>query len=88
MLLFLLVRVEHFISLLCSVHRRFICSVESLVSFSCVQSVTGQSKSTSPVAPGLLRLEDFYMTNTISRASPTMAKCIQAVSKQRESKYN
>jgi len=33
------------------------------------------------------QLEDFYMTNTISRASPTMAKCVKAVVKQRESKY-
>ena len=52
------------------------------------QSVTGQSKASSPVSPSLLRLEDFYMTNTISRASPTMAKCVQAVTKQRQSKYN
>ncbi|KAF0291301.1 NADH-ubiquinone oxidoreductase subunit, mitochondrial [Amphibalanus amphitrite] len=52
------------------------------------ESVSAQSKGTSPVAPSLVRLEDFYMTNTISRASPTMAKCIQAVAKQRESKYN
>lgn len=27
-------------------------------------------------------LEDFFMTDSISRASPTMAKCIQAVQKQ------
>ncbi|KAL0274810.1 UNVERIFIED_CONTAM: hypothetical protein PYX00_002845 [Menopon gallinae] len=32
-------------------------------------------------------LEDFYMTDPISRASPTMAKCIQAVQKQKKSKY-
>ncbi len=35
----------------------------------------------------LKQLEDYYMTDSISRASPTMAKCIQAVRKQRESKY-
>jgi len=35
----------------------------------------------------LKNLEDFYMTNSISRASPTMAKCILAVKKQRESTY-
>lgn len=35
----------------------------------------------------LKQLEDYYMTDPISRASPTMAKCIQAVRKQRESKY-
>uniref|UniRef100_A0A6M2DT30 NADH-ubiquinone oxidoreductase 75 kDa subunit, mitochondrial n=1 Tax=Xenopsylla cheopis TaxID=163159 RepID=A0A6M2DT30_XENCH len=32
-------------------------------------------------------LEDFYMTDVISRASPTMAKCIEAVQKQKQSKY-
>jgi len=32
-------------------------------------------------------LEDYYMTDVISRASSTMAKCIVAVKKQKESKY-
>jgi len=32
-------------------------------------------------------LEDFYQTDSISRASPTMAKCVTAVRQQRESKY-
>lgn len=32
-------------------------------------------------------LEDYYMTDPISRASATMAKCVQAVRKQKESKY-
>jgi len=32
-------------------------------------------------------LEDFYQTDSISRASPTMAKCVTAVKNQRESKY-
>ena len=32
-------------------------------------------------------LEDFYQTDSISRASPTMAKCVTAVKQQRESKY-
>lgn len=35
----------------------------------------------------LKQLEDFFMTDTISRASPTMAKCVQAVLKQKQSKY-
>lgn len=34
-----------------------------------------------------MHLEDFYMTDAISRASPTMAKCIAAVKKQKQSKY-
>ncbi|KAK9506229.1 hypothetical protein O3M35_008203 [Rhynocoris fuscipes] len=32
-------------------------------------------------------LEEYFMTDPISRASETMAKCIQAVKKQKESKY-
>ncbi|KAJ8715184.1 hypothetical protein PYW08_005165 [Mythimna loreyi] len=35
----------------------------------------------------LKSLEDFFMTDPISRASPTMAKCVQAVIKQKSSKY-
>ncbi|CAG9112175.1 unnamed protein product [Plutella xylostella] len=35
----------------------------------------------------LKKLEDFYMTDVISRASPTMAKCVQAVMKQKSSPY-
>ncbi|KAJ8712444.1 hypothetical protein PYW07_005286 [Mythimna separata] len=35
----------------------------------------------------LKKLEDFFMTDPISRASPTMAKCVQAVIKQKSSKY-
>ncbi|GLV43195.1 NADH dehydrogenase (ubiquinone) 75 kDa subunit [Carabus blaptoides fortunei] len=34
-----------------------------------------------------MNLEDFFMTDAISRASPTMAKCVAAVKKQRQSKY-
>jgi NADH dehydrogenase (ubiquinone) Fe-S protein 1 len=32
-------------------------------------------------------LEDFYQTDSISRASPTMAKCVTAVKAQRQSSY-
>jgi len=32
-------------------------------------------------------LEDFYQTDSISRASPTMAKCVTAVKAQRQSAY-
>lgn len=46
------------------------------------------SKSVStPLNVKQIALEDFYMTDLISRSSPTMAKCIQAVRKQKESKY-
>ena len=33
-------------------------------------------------------LEEFYQTDSISRASPTMAKCVTAVKQQRESVYS
>lgn len=49
---------------------------------------TLSSKSVStPLNVKQIALEDFYMTDSISRSSPTMAKCIQAVRKQKESKY-
>lgn len=35
----------------------------------------------------LKQLEDYFMTDSISRASPTMAKCVQAVLKQKQSPY-
>ena len=35
----------------------------------------------------LRQLEDYYMTDSISRASSTMAKCVQAAKKHRQSKY-
>ncbi|XP_075209806.1 NADH dehydrogenase (ubiquinone) 75 kDa subunit [Lycorma delicatula] len=41
----------------------------------------------SPLNVKQKALEDFYMTDPISRASTTMAKCVQAVLKQKESKY-
>lgn len=31
-----------------------------------------------PLAPPQLTLDQFYMTDPISRASPTMAKCVAA----------
>ncbi|XP_066262320.1 NADH-ubiquinone oxidoreductase 75 kDa subunit, mitochondrial [Euwallacea similis] len=35
----------------------------------------------------LKELSDYFMTDSISRASPTMAKCVQAVLKQKQSKF-
>lgn len=46
----------------------------------------GQIEKT-PLDVAQKELKDFYMTDSISRASPTMAKCIQAVLKQKQSKY-
>jgi len=38
-----------------------------------------QALSSAPLTPPILELKDFYMTNTISRLSPTMARCVRAV---------
>lgn len=46
-----------------------------------------KTPSDAPVDVKQKVLEDFYLTDAISRASPTMAKCVQAVKKQRQSKY-
>nr|XP_018913653.1 PREDICTED: NADH-ubiquinone oxidoreductase 75 kDa subunit, mitochondrial [Bemisia tabaci] len=45
------------------------------------------SFDSSPIDVKQKHLEDFFMTDAISRASPTMAKCVQAVLKQKQSKY-
>ncbi|XP_056634252.1 NADH-ubiquinone oxidoreductase 75 kDa subunit, mitochondrial [Diorhabda sublineata] len=39
----------------------------------------------SPLDVKIKELQDYYMTDSISRASPTMAKCVQAVLKQKQS---
>lgn len=45
----------------------------------------GGSLSSSPLEVKQKTLDQFFMTDAISRASQTMAKCVQAVIKQRES---
>lgn len=50
------------------------------------KSVKSQLAST-PLDVKLKELQDFFMTDAISRASPTMAKCVQAVLKQKSSKF-
>lgn len=40
-----------------------------------------------PIDVKIKELKDYYMTDSISRASTVMAKCVQAVMKQKESKY-
>lgn len=40
-----------------------------------------------PISVSKQVLEDFYQTDPISRASPTMAKCVTAVKQQRVNKY-
>ncbi|XP_026282727.1 NADH-ubiquinone oxidoreductase 75 kDa subunit, mitochondrial [Frankliniella occidentalis] len=50
------------------------------------KTVKAQLAST-PLDVKLKELQDFFMTDAISRASPTMAKCVQAVLKQKTSKY-
>lgn len=46
---------------------------------------SGGSLSHEPMDIKQKTLDEFFMTDVISRASPTMAKCVQAVIKQRES---
>lgn len=43
-----------------------------------MQSSKAQSLK-QPLQPSILELKDFYMTDAISRASQTMAKCVNAV---------
>jgi NADH dehydrogenase (ubiquinone) Fe-S protein 1 len=59
-----------------------------LVQYGVVQAVPSQptrpatkakTKATEAISPWLSSLEEFYMTDAISRASPTMAKCVQSV---------
>jgi len=45
----------------------------------CIQGVKQVLASSSALTPPILELKDFYMTNAISRLSPTMARCVQAV---------
>jgi len=44
-------------------------------------------EAASPLDVTTKLLEDFYMTDSISRASPTMAKCVTAVKAERTKKY-
>ena len=44
-------------------------------------------EAASPLDVTTKLLEDFYMTDSISRASPTMAKCVTAVKAERNKKY-
>lgn len=52
-----------------------------------LQKLKTSELTNSPIDVKFKELKDFYMTDAISRASPTMAKCVQAVLKQKESKY-
>lgn len=49
--------------------------------------LSGSKLESTPLDVKQKELEDFYMTDPISRASSTMAKCVQAVVKQKQSKY-
>jgi NADH dehydrogenase (ubiquinone) Fe-S protein 1 len=46
-----------------------------------------QQLSGKPLDVSVKVLENFYQTDPISRASPTMAKCVTAVKAQRQSAY-
>ncbi|KAF2351730.1 NADH:ubiquinone oxidoreductase subunit G [Trinorchestia longiramus] len=48
---------------------------------------SGRVDSSAVLRSSLQQLEDYYMTDVVSRASPTMAKCIAAVKKEKSNKY-
>nr|XP_022305803.1 NADH-ubiquinone oxidoreductase 75 kDa subunit, mitochondrial-like [Crassostrea virginica]XP_022305805.1 NADH-ubiquinone oxidoreductase 75 kDa subunit, mitochondrial-like [Crassostrea virginica] len=50
------------------------------------KKIQGQLES-QPLSPPIQKLEDFYMTDSISRASQTMAKCVQAVKEADKNPY-
>merc|ERR1712025_1395637 len=66
-------------------------NVESANFFAESLALSNSSSATLGGEPLDLRrkvLEDFYQTDSISRASPTMAKCVTAVKQQRQSEYS
>ena len=56
-------------------------------SLAMAQKVSSQL-SKEPIDVHKKVLEDFYQTDAVSRASPTMAKCVTAIKQQRQSVYN
>ncbi len=52
------------------------------------QGGCGGGEKAGPLSPDLLVLRDFYMTDPISRASLTMAKCVQAVDEADRNPYS
>lgn len=53
--------------------------------FHYIQQQSGGSFLSDPVDIKHKSLDQFFMTDVVSRASLTMAKCVQAVMKQRQS---
>lgn len=45
------------------------------------------SLDSKPITVNQVQLKDFYMTDSISRASQTMAKCVQAATEAETAKY-
>ena len=57
-----------------------ICFIEPSLSLFFLQLQSSKAQSLKqPLQPSILELKDFYMTDAISRASQTMAKCVNAV---------
>lgn len=50
-------------------------------------SASSKAPSGKKIDVSLKELEDFYMTDSISKSSPTMAKCVQAVKQQKMAPY-
>ena len=52
-----------------------------------VQFQTVKGQLSGPLNPPQQELKDFFMTDAISRASQTMAKCVQAANESKDAKY-
>ena len=52
-----------------------------------INGAKGPKADASKLDVSLKVLEDFYMTDPISKASPTMAKCVSAVKAQKQADY-
>jgi len=53
-----------------------------------VQGSKDSSSEADKLTPAILQLRDFYMTDAISRASLTMAKCVAAVDESEKNPYS
>lgn len=54
----------------------------------CREKEITMQKHTAPLVSPFVKLRDFYLTDPISRASMTMAKCVQALDESRKNPYS
>lgn len=58
-----------------------------LYNYLCYFQLVKAKLDKTPLIPPQVELTDFYMTDPISRASQTMAKCVKAASEAKTAKY-